>query len=182
MRATWSGMISFGLVNIPVKVYTAAREEKISFHQMHKEDSGRVRYDKVCKACGSSLSTEDIVKGYEYRKGQYVIITDEDLDKIDLPTTRSISVLNFVDAAEIDALQFDKGFYIAPDENGERAYSLLRQALTTTGKIGIGKVAFRNHEQLAAIRVADNALVLETLHFCDEMVGSGGMGCRHAGG
>lgn len=175
-RATWSGMISFGLVNIPVKVYTAAREEKISFHQMHKEDSGRVRYEKVCKVCEQPLTTDDIIKGYEYRKGQYVLVTDEDLDKINLNTTRSITVMSFADASEIEPMQFDQAYYIAPDGGGERAYALLRQALGTTGKVAIAKVAFRNREQLAAVRVAEHALVLETLHFPDEMVKSDDLG------
>ena len=176
MRATWSGMISFGLVNIPVKVFAAARDEDISFHQMHREDSGRVRYEKVCKVCGNALGKDDIVKGYEYKKGQYVIITDEDLDKINLPTTKTISIANFVDESEIDALQFERSFYVGPDENGERAYALLREALSRTNKVGIGKIALHSREQLAAVRVDNNALVLETLHWADEMIKTDDLG------
>lgn len=170
MRATWSGMISLGLVNIPVQIFTVAREEKTSFHQMHKKDSGRVRYQKVCGACGEILDTDDIIKGYEYKKGQYVLITDEELDKINLDSNKSINIQSFVDSSEIDTLQFDKAFYIAPDENGERAYVLLRQALRETGKAGIGKVVFRTREQLAAVWVKNDALVLEILHYADEMI------------
>lgn len=170
MRSTWSGMISFGLVNIPVKLYNAARDERVKFHQMHKEDSGRVGYQKVCKVCGEVLENDDITQGYEYKKGQYVLISDEELDKIDLPTTKTVSVLSFVDASEIEPLQYDRGFYIGPDENGERAYALLRKALQTTGKVAVGKIALRTREQLATIRVAGDALALETLHYANEMV------------
>lgn len=180
MRATWSGMISFGLVNIPVKVYTAARDERISFHQMHREDSGRVGYQKVCKSCGETLSGEDIIKGYEYRKGQYVLVDDDDLDKINLKTTKSIGIQQFVDVSEIDPLQFDRAFYIGPDEGGERSYALLREALASTGKAGIGKVIFRSREELAAVRVVNGSLVLETLHFCNDMVKTDDMGIPSA--
>lgn len=176
MRATWSGMISFGLVNIPVKVYTASRDQDISFHQLHKEDNGRVRYDKVCKVCGNALDKDDIVKGYEYKKGQYVILTDEELASIDLPTTKTISIMHFVDSAEISPLQYDQAYYVAPDENGERAYALLREALGRSNKVGIGKVTLHTREQLAAVRAVDGALALETLHLADEMVGTEGLG------
>jgi DNA end-binding protein Ku len=176
MRATWSGMISFGLVNIPVKVYNAARDEQISFHQMHKADDGRVSYQKVCKACGETLGQDDIVKGYEYEKGRYVIVTDEELDRIDLKTAKTITVEHFVDSREIDTLQYEKAYYIGPDNNGEGAYALLREALRRADKVGIGKVTLHSHEQLAAVRVDEDALVLETLHFCEEMVKPEGMG------
>lgn len=176
MRAIWSGMISFGLVNIPVKVYNAARDEDIRFHQMHKADDGRVGYQKVCKACGETLGQDDIVKGYEYEKGRYVIVTDEELDRIDLKTARTITIDHFVDSSEIDTLQYEKAYFIGPDKQGEGAYALLREALRRTDKVGIGKVTLRSHEQLAAVRVHENALVLETLHFCDEMVKPEGMG------
>ena len=170
MRAVWSGMISFGLVNIPIKLFNATKEEKISFHQMHKDDSGRVQYKKACKVCGNELQNEDIVKGYEYKKGQYVVVSDEELDRINLKTTKTIDILGFVDGSEIDDLQYEKAYYIAPDENGERAYALLRQTLKETGKVGIGKIAFRNREELAALREKEDRLVLETLHYADEMV------------
>jgi len=175
-RATWSGMISFGLVNIPIKVFNTAREEKISFHQMHKDDSGRVRYEKVCRTCGKPLETDDIIKGYEYKKGQYVLIDDEELDKISLKTTWTISIAAFVDESELDPLQLEKAFYIAPDENGEHAYVLLREALSSNHKIGIGKVILRNREDLAAIRVVDGVLVMEILHYCDEIIKPDDMG------
>lgn len=170
MRATWSGMISFGLVNIPVKLFAAARDQDIRFHQLHKEDSGRVKYAKVCKACGNELNQEDIIKGYEYKKNQYVTLTDEELERINLPTAKTIGITSFIDAAEIDPIDFEKAYYIAPDENGERAYVLLREALKKTNKVGIGKVALHNREDLAAVRLSGNAMVLETLHYADEFV------------
>lgn len=168
-RATWSGMISFGLVNIPVKLFTAARDQDIHFHQLHKEDSGRVKYQKVCNVCGKVLQEEDIIKGYEHSKNQYVTLTDEDLDKINLPTAKTIGITQFVSAEQIDTIDFEKAYFIAPDENGAHAYVLLREALKKTGKVGIGKVALRNREDLVAIKLSGDALVLETLHYANEL-------------
>jgi DNA end-binding protein Ku len=169
MRATWSGMISFGLVNIPVKLFPAARDQDISFHQMHREDSGRVRHDKVCKVCNNVLGKDDIVKGYEFRKGQYVFVTDEELTSINLTTAKTITISNFVDAAEVDPIEFERAYYVAPDENGDRAYVLLRQALAVENKVGIGKVSMGSREKLAAIRLSGHALILETMYFADEI-------------
>lgn len=169
MRSTWSGMISFGLVNIPVKLFSAAREEKTSFHQMHKQDSGRVGYQKVCKSCGAVLDGDQIIKGYEYKKGNYVLLDDEELDKVSLNTTKTIGITTFVNSDEIDPVLLKEIYYISPDDNGEHAYVLLREALNRTGKVGIGKVTMRTREQLAAVRVVDDKLVLETLHFANEL-------------
>lgn len=175
-RATWGGMISFGLVNIPIKVFKSTRDESINFHQMHKEDSGRIRYQKVCKSCGNIVESDDIIKGYEYKKGQYVLLTDEELDKISLKSTRSISIAAFVKSDELDPLMIAESYYLSPDEAGIHAYVLLRKALTETGKVGIGKVTLRNREQLVAVRVVDNMLMLEMLHFCDEMIKTDDLG------
>ncbi|MHB1456464.1 MAG: non-homologous end joining protein Ku [Armatimonadota bacterium] len=176
MHAIWSGMISFGLVNIPVKIYAAARDIDVSFNQMHKDDSGRVRYAKLCKVCGKELSKEDIVKGYEYQKEQYVIITDKELAGVNLKTTKSISVTSFVDIKDIEPMEFEKAYYVAPDENGQKAYALLREALIQSKKIAIGKVSLHSREQLAALRIAGDAIILETMHFVDEMVKPEGIG------
>lgn len=170
MRATWSGMISFGLVNIPVKLFPAAKDQSISFHQLHKDDSGRIKYQKVCKACGNELSQDDIVKGYEYKKNQYVTLTEEELGKVNLPTAKTIGISNFVEADKVDPIDFEKAYYIAPDENGERAYVLLREALEKTNKVGIGKVTLHNREDLAAVRLSGDALVLEILHYANELI------------
>jgi len=169
-------MISFGLVNIPVKIYSAARDLDISFHQMHKDDHGRVRYAKVCKTCGNELGKDDIIKGYEYRKGQYVTLSDEELETVNVKTAKSIGISSFVDSTEVEPLEFEKAYYVGPDSNGERAYALLREALTRSNKIAIGKVSMRAREQLVAIRVVGNMLVLETMHFADEIVKPEGIG------
>ena len=176
MHAIWSGMISFGLVNIPVKIYAASRDLDVSFNQMHKDDNGRVRYAKLCRICGKELSKDDIVKGYEYKKDQYVIVTDKELEGINLKTTKSISVTSFVDSDDIEPLEFEKAFYVAPDENGEKAYALLREALVQSKKIAIGKVSLHSREQLAVLRISGNAIILETMHFVDEMVKPEGIG------
>jgi len=169
MRASWTGMISFGLVNIPVKLYSAAREEKTTFHQMHSEDSGRVGYQKVCKVCSKTLESDQIIKGYEYKKGHYVLLTDDELDKISLHTARTIAITSFVGSEEIDAVLPAEIHYIGPDENGEHAYVLLREALSRSNKVGIGKITMRTREQLVAVRVVEDKLVLQTLHYADEL-------------
>lgn len=170
MRATWSGMISFGLVNIPIKLYTSARSNDISFHQMHKDDSGRVGYRKVCKSCGNELDKDDIVKAYEYRKNQYVTVTDDELAQIPLQSAKTIAIQSFVDASQLDPVDFEKAYYMGPDQNGDRAYVLLRDALRKTGKVAIGKVTMRTREDLVAIRVSGDALVMEVLYYADELV------------
>ncbi len=176
MNASWSGMISFGLVNIPVKLYAATRDQDISFHQMHKEDNGRVKYEKVCTICGRELGKDDLVRGYEYTKGQYVIVTDEDMESVNLKSSRTIEISSFVDSSEVGALSREKAFYVAPDKNGERAYALFREALGGTKKIAIGKISLHAREKLAAIRTVDNTLVLETMRFADEIVKPEGIG------
>ncbi len=170
MRATWSGMISFGLVNIPVKLFAATRSKDISFNQLHKDDNGRVRYDKVCKICGNVLSKDDIVKGYEFRKGQYVVLSDEELDSVNVKSSKTIEITAFVDASEVDPIEFERAYYIAPDENGDRAYTLLRQALADQNKMAIGKISMGTREKLAGIRLSGSALILETMFFNDEIV------------
>lgn len=169
MRANWTGMISFGLVNIPVRLYTAARDEKTSFHQIHIKDNGRIGYQKVCKICNQPVEADEIARGYEFKKGKYVIIEDEDLEKISLPSSKSISITSFVNTDELDPVLFDSTSYIGPDDNGEHAYVLLREALKQTGKVGIGKIAMRTREQLVAVRVVEDKLVLQTLHYADEL-------------
>lgn len=176
MNSTWSGMISFGLVNIPVKLYAATRDKDINFNQMHKDDNGRVRYEKTCKVCGKELGKDDLVKGYEYTKGQYVIVTDEELKSVNLKTTKSITVTNFINIDDIDPLEFEKAYYIGPDENGEKPYVLLREALAQSKKVAIGKVSLHSREQLAVLRLMDNIIILETMHFADEIIKPEGIG------
>ena len=169
MRASWSGMISFGLVNIPIKLYPATRSRDINFNQLHKDDNGRVRYDKVCKVCGNVLGKDDIIKGYEFRKGQYVTITEEELASVDVKSSKTVEITDFVDADQVDALEFERAYYIGPGENGERAYVLLRQALSDQKQMAIGKITISSREKLAGIRLSGNALVLETMYFNNEI-------------
>jgi DNA end-binding protein Ku len=169
MKTMWKGAISFGLVSIPVRVFTATEEKTLRFNQLHDKDHGRIRYKRVCSICGEEVAFENIVSGYEYEKDRYVIITDEDLDAVPVESSRAIDIAQFVDAQEIDPLLFKKSYYLAPEETGVKAYHLLREALGEDGKVGIAKVSFRDKEHLAAIRLHDKVLVLETMYWPDEI-------------
>jgi DNA end-binding protein Ku len=176
MKPIWSGSIQFGLVNIPVGVYSATRSERISFHLLHKKDFGRVRNQRICELEGRILSNEDVVKGYEYQKGEYVELTEEDFDRIAVKTTKIIEILDFVDYQRIDPMFFDTPYYLAPGKAAAKAYALLRGALASSGKAGIGKVAIRQREYLAAVRPHGATLMLETMHFADEITSSKKLG------
>jgi DNA end-binding protein Ku len=165
----WKGAISFGLVSIPVKVYPATEDRSLSFHQLHDEDHGRIRYKRVCQKCGEEVLYEHIVSGYEYTKGKYVVLTDEELEAVPVESTHAIDIAQFVDLAEIDPIYFQKSYYLVPDRGGTKAYHLLRRAMGDDGRVGIAKVAFRDKEHLAAIRLVDNAIVLETMYWPDEI-------------
>jgi len=169
MRAIWNGAISFGLVNIPVGVYSATHSERISFHFLHKKDLGRIHNVRVCDIDGEEVAYEDLVKGYEYEKGEYVAMEEEDFDRIAIETNKNISIEDFVDQTEIDPMFFDTPYYLAPGKNAAHVYALFREALQKSGKVGIGKVAFREREHLAAIKPHGNALMLDTLFFADEL-------------
>jgi DNA end-binding protein Ku len=168
-RAMWKGAISFGLVTIPVAVYPATEEKTVRFNQLHDEDLGRIRQKRVCEKDGEIVDYEHIVKGYEYEKDHYVVLTDEDFDAVPVESSRAIDIVQFVDLDEIDPMMFKKSYYLAPDETGAKAYSLLRQAMTTDNKVGIAKVSFRDKEHLAAVRFKDDAFVLETMYWPDEI-------------
>jgi len=169
MRAIWSGAIQFGLVNIPVGVYSATSSERISFHLLHQKDYGRVRNQHICEIEGKVLSNEEIVKGYEYEKGEYVELTAKDFEKVAIKSTRVIEISDFVDYFKIDPVFFDTPYYLVPGKAAARPYALLREALTSSGKAGIGKVAIRQREYLAAVRPHGATLMLETMHFADEI-------------
>jgi len=169
MRAIWSGMISFGLVNIPVGLFTAVKERPFQFHFLHQKDQGRIRNQRVCEKCNAEIQYEDLVRGYEYEKGSYVILTSKDLDRISLESSKHIAITDFVSEREIDPMFFDKPYYLAPGRNGEKAYALLRDVLRHTQKVGIGKLVLHTHEQLGAIRTRGSLLVLELLRFADEL-------------
>ncbi|HZD79846.1 MAG TPA: Ku protein [Actinomycetota bacterium] len=165
----WKGAISFGLVTIPVAVFPATEEKSLRFNQLHDEDMGRIRYKRVCEKDGEEVSFDHIVKGFEYEKDRYVVLTDEDLDKVPVESSRAIDIQQFVDLDEIDPILFKKSYYLVPEETGAKAYSLLRRALSDESKVGIAKVAFRDKEHLAALRFKDEVFVLETMYWPDEV-------------
>ncbi|HEX2422167.1 MAG TPA: Ku protein [Actinomycetota bacterium] len=168
-RAMWKGAISFGLVTIPVAVYPATEEKTLRFNQLHDEDGGRIRYKRMCEKDGEEVTFEHIVKGYEVEKDRYVVLTDEDLNAIPVESSRAIDIHRFVDLEEIDPVMFKKSYYLVPEETGAKAYALLREAMADDGRVGIAKVSFRDKEHLAALRFKDEAFVLETMYWPDEI-------------
>jgi Ku protein len=169
MRSIWRGAVSFGLVSIGVKLYSATEDKDIRFHQVHATDGGRVKYKRVCSIDGEEVEYSDIAKGYELPDGQVVILTDEDFDELPLSTRREIEVLQFVDQDEIDPIHFEKTYYLEPEGPAARPYVLLRDALENAGQVAITKIAIRQRESLAALRVRDGLLVLHTMRWPDEI-------------
>jgi DNA end-binding protein Ku len=169
MRPIWSGTISFGLVSVPVQMYSATQSKELRFHFLHKDDLQPIGYDKVRKDTGESVDPGDVVRGFEVEKGRYVPIEDEDLDRLDIELTHSIDICDFVDLEEIDPIYFRKAYYLLPQDGAEKPYRLLVRALEETGKAGIAKVVIRNKQHLAALRSLDGTLVLETMYFADEV-------------
>ncbi|HEV8686047.1 MAG TPA: Ku protein [Gaiellaceae bacterium] len=168
-RSIWRGTISFGLVSVPVRMFTATESKELRFHFLHKDDLSPIGYDKVRKDSGEHVDPEDIVRGFEIEKGRYVPLEDEDLDRLDIELTKSIDILDFVDLDEIDPIYFRKAYYLLPEEGAEKPYALLVRALEETGKVGIAKVVIRNKQHLAALRPVDGILVLETMYYADEV-------------
>ena len=169
-RAIWSGSISFGLVNIPVKLVGAVSDKDIHFNQLHEQDGARIRYKKVCAKDGHEVPNEDIVKGYEIRSGHYVTFTDEELDAADPKAARTLDIEDFVDLDQIDPAFFDKPYYMVPDKNANKAYALLLAALEKSGKVGIARMVMHSKEYLVAIRAMKGVLMMETMHFAEEVV------------
>jgi DNA end-binding protein Ku len=165
----WKGAISFGLVTIPVSVYPATEEKGLKFNQLHDEDGGRIRYKRVCEKDGEEVTFEHIVKGYEVEKDRYVVLSDEDFDAVPVESSRAIDIERFVDLDDIDPVMFKKSYYLIPEETGAKAYALLREAMSEDGRVGIAKVSFRDKEHLAALRFKDDAFVLETMYWPDEL-------------
>src|ERR671935_1474093 len=163
-RSIWTGTISFGLVSIPVRMYTATESKELKFHFLHKDDLVPIGYDKGRKDTGEHVDADEIVRGFEIEKGQYVPITDDDLDRLDVELTRSIDICDFVSLDEIDPIYFRKGYYLVPDEGAEKPYRLLVRALEETGRVGIAKIVIRNKQHLACLRVWNGVLVLETMY------------------
>jgi DNA end-binding protein Ku len=169
MRAIWKGAVSFGLVSIGVKLYSATEEKTIRFHQVHRDDGGRIRYQRVCSVCGEQVSYDDIAKGYDVGGGEVVVLTDEDFEDLPLSTSRAIDVLEFVPADQIDPILFNKAYYLEPEGTAAKPYVLLRDALADSERVAIVKVALRQREQLATLRVREGMLVLNTMLWPDEV-------------
>jgi DNA end-binding protein Ku len=168
-RPIWSGTISFGLVSVPVKMYSATESKELRFHFLHKDDLAPIGYDKVRKDTGEHVDADEIVRGFEIEKGRYVPLEDEDLDRLDIELTHSIDICDFVSLDEIDPIYFRKAYYLVPQEGAEKPYRLLVKALEETGKVGIAKVVIRNKEHLAALRPYEGLLLLETMYYPDEI-------------
>jgi DNA end-binding protein Ku len=169
MKTIWKGAISFGLVTIPVKLYTATEEKTLRFNQLHGNDGGRIKYKRVCSIDGEEVPYNEIVKGFEYEKDRYVTLTDEELQALPVPTARAIEIERFVDSDQIDPLYFQRSYYLVPEGTGLKAYHLLREAMGDDGKVAVAKVAFREKEHLATLRLRDKVLVLETMFWPDEI-------------
>jgi DNA end-binding protein Ku len=169
MRSIWRGTISFGLVSVPVRMFTATESKELRFHFLHKDDLAPIGYDKVRKDTGEHVDPEDVIRGFEVEKGRFVPLEEEDLDRLDIELTRAIDICDFVDLEEIDPIYFRKAYYLLPDEGAEKPYLLLVRALEDTGKVGIAKVVIRNKQHLACLRTLDDKLLLETMYYADEI-------------
>lgn len=172
-RAIWSGSISFGLVNIPVKVFNAVSEKSIRFHLIHEKDGSRIHIKRVCNADGKEVPSNELVKGYEIAPDQYVTITDEELEALDPEMTRTIDIKDFVDLSQIDPVYYEKSYYLAPDARAAKPYSLLHAAMLKAKKVGIARVVMRDKEYLVAMRALPEGLVMETMHYAEEVVPPG---------
>lgn len=167
----WSGALSFGLVNIPVRLASAVRSaERTSFRMLHEEDMTPIKFERVCPADGEVVPWKEIVKGYEYSKGKYVVVTPEELARVRTPSSKAVEMTDFVKADEIDPRYFDTPYYLLPQKGGEKAYALLREALSNTAMVGIGKLTLRQKEHLVAVRPIGDALVLEIMRFAEELI------------
>jgi len=169
MRSIWKGAVSFGLVTIPVKLYSATEQRDVSFHQIHREDGGRIRYKRVCQACGQDVPFADVAKGYELPTGEMVVLTDDDLADLPLTTSHRIEVLQFTPLEQVDPVYFSKTYYLEPDPMGAKPYVLLRDALAKSGQVAVVKVALRSREALGTLRVREGVFVLETMLWPDEI-------------
>lgn len=172
MRPIWTGALTFGLVNIPVKLHSAVQsKERVSFRLLHKKDLSPIKYERVCQKEGEAVDWKDIVKGYEYTKGKFVVLTDEDFKAAAVESSKTIEIVDFVKSDEIDPRYFETPYYIVPAKGGEKAYALLREAIKNTSMVGIGKITMRSNSlHLAGVKVVGDALVLEIMRFQDELV------------
>jgi DNA end-binding protein Ku len=169
MRAIWKGSISFGLVNIPIALYPATRREDLKFRLLRESDLSPVNYKRVAEKDGKEVPWDKIVKGYEYEKGKFVILSDKDFQRVDLEATQTVDIQDFVDVDEIDPMYFYKPYYLEPQKGGDKAYALLRETLAKTKKVGIAKVIIKTRQYLAGVKPLEHALVLELMHFAEEL-------------
>jgi DNA end-binding protein Ku len=169
-RALWKGAIAFGLVSIPVELHTAVRSHRPKFRMLHASDKSPIKFERVCLRDGTPVAWDDLVKGYEYAKGRFVVVTKEDFKAAALEKTRTVDIVDFVKAEEIDDRFFETPYYLSPGKGGERAYALLREAIRDSKRIGIAKFILRDTQHLAAVEVIDHAIVLTIMRFADELV------------
>lgn len=170
MHTMWKGSISFGLVNIPIKLHTATEDKDIKLRTLHNKCHAPIKYEKICSVCEEEVKPEDIVKAYEYTKGKFVVLDQDELEKLRKENEeKAVEIIDFVKIQEIDPIYFDRSYYMSPNEGGGKAYSLLRKALQESQKVGLAKIIIRSKEQLAVIRVYENTLVMETIHYPDEV-------------
>lgn len=168
-RSVWKGAITFGLITIPVGLYTAVEDRDISFHLLSGEDGSRIRYKRVSQKTGEEVDWDDMVKGYEYEEGSYVTFTHEELDQIPVDSIKAIDIVQFAAAEEIDPIYFEHTYYVAPEESGVKAYRVLLEALQDSSRVGIGKVTIREKERLCTLRTRDDVIVIETMNWPDEI-------------
>ena len=173
MASIWKGSLTFGLVHGPVEMKTAVRSDHISFRMLHAEDMSPIKYERVCQADGEPVPWSEIVKGYEYEKGKFVVLTDDDFKKAALDSSRTIDIIDFVREDEIDPRYFETPYYLLPTKGGDKPYALLREAMRQTGVVGVGKVIIRRTQHLAGVRVIGEALVIELMRFANELVDIG---------
>jgi DNA end-binding protein Ku len=181
-RALWKGSIAFGLVNIPIELHTAVRNSRPSFRMLHAKDHSPIKFERVCVRDGQPVAWEDLVKGFEYEKGHFVTLTKEDFRAAALEKTRTVDIIDFVKAEEIDDRFFETPYYLTPSKGGERAYALLREAIRAAGRIGVAKFILRETQHLAALEVIKDALVLTTMRFVEELVDSSSLSFPDADG
>jgi DNA end-binding protein Ku len=173
MRAIWKGSISFGLVNIPIALYPATRKEELKFRLLRGKDLSPVNYKRVAAKDGKEVPWDEIVKGYEYEKGKFVVLSEKDFQRVDLEATQTVDIQDFVDLDEIDPMYFYKPYYLEPQKGGDKAYTLLREALADGKKVGIAKVIIKTRQYLAGVKALKDALVLELMHFAEELADAG---------
>jgi len=169
-RAIWKGSLAFGLVNVPIELHTAVRDSRPRFRMLHRQDESPIEYQRVCRKDGKPVAWEDLVKGYEYAKGQFVVLTKDDFETAALEKSRTIEILEFVNGEEIDDRYFEQPYYLAPAKGAERAYAVLREALRKSGYVGVSRFIMRETQHLAALEVVDDALMLTMMRFAEELV------------